>query len=279
MLSAAAQHLISDIFQRDDLFGDLPVIRKRVVAWGAAPVTLEHSAVVVSEEVLLDRLGTVSGDAQADWTICAGPPLPAATVEHRFGSRVASVVKVEMKGDADACWIESLEDGWLFLNSGWLLAVGASAEALVERSELVQQQIAWLGSDRGEFPASPRIVAPLGGEGWISCGTAAMAFDPLCGDGTAHAVREAILACAVIRAADDAGDFDGLLAHYEGRLTAGFQRHLAQCRQFYSSGGGGAWWKSETQSVDEGLAWCAERSEAAFRYRLEGLELKRTHIT
>ena len=36
------------------------------------------------------------------------------------------------------------------------------------------------------------------GPGWLSCGTAALSFDPICGDGTGHAVREGILAAAVI---------------------------------------------------------------------------------
>jgi hypothetical protein len=280
MLSEGAQRLIGDVFQRDQLFGDLPVIRRRVVAWGsgADPVTLDHSAVVVSEEVLLHRLGLISGEkAGGDWTICSGPPLPASTVEHRFGSRRASAMKVEMKATAetDACWVESLEDGWLFLNSGWLLAVGASPEELVGKSRLVQEQIVGCGAGAGEFTASPRMVTPLGGEGWIACGSAAMAFDPLCGDGTAHAVREAILACAVIRAADGGEGLEGLLSHYEGRLTAGFQRHLTQCREFYSSGGSGDWWRAQTESVVEGIEWCAGRMDGRFRYRLEGLGLRR----
>jgi flavin-dependent dehydrogenase len=66
-----------------------------------------------------------------------------------------------------------------------------------------------------EFSASPRIPAPLCGPGWLACGSAAMGFDPICGDGTAHAVREAILALAVIRGGDH-----GMPAHYEARLTA-----------------------------------------------------------
>src|ERR1700733_13870209 len=57
MLSASAQNLIRDIFQRGDLFLDLPVIRKRIVAWGSVRAELDHSAVVISEERLLDRLG------------------------------------------------------------------------------------------------------------------------------------------------------------------------------------------------------------------------------
>jgi hypothetical protein len=276
MLSASAQHLIRDIFERDDLFRDLPVIRKRIVAWGSDAVELEHSAVALSEEVLLDRLGIVSGEAQEGWTICAAPPWPAKTVEHRFGSRMASAVAVELTEAAqkDACWIESLEGGWLFLNSGWLIAVGAEVEVLVNKSRLVGEQISSVGEGLVQFPASPRMVVPLGGDGWISCGSAAMSFDPLCGDGTAHAVREAILASAVIRAADLGEPLVDLMSHYESRLTAGFQRHLAECFKFYSSGGEAAWWKAEAQACVEGMAWCGRLAEG-LRYRLEGLELRR----
>ena len=46
---------------------------------------------------------------------------------------MASAVPVTLKENSDParCWIESLEDGWLFLIPGWLLAVGAPAEALL----------------------------------------------------------------------------------------------------------------------------------------------------
>ena len=159
--------------------------------WGADAIEVDHSAVVVSEEYLLDRLPIDSEECDAAWTICASPPLRGT--EYRFGSRMASAVKVELKEATDACWIESMESGWLFLLSGWLLSVDASLESSV----LIKEQIAGVDERSATFPASPRIVMPLGGPGWISCGSAAMGFDPLCGDGTAHAVREAILACAV----------------------------------------------------------------------------------
>jgi hypothetical protein len=276
MLSVAAQSLLRDVFQRDDLFLDLPVIRKRVVAWGSGePRELDHSAVVISEEQLLDRLGMVSEKGAARWTIYASPPLPESTVEHRFGSRMATAVKVEMKS-SDACWIESVEDGWLFLNSGWLLAAGAGAEELLQQSRLVRGQIhGWSVSAR--FPASPRMVTPHGAAGWICCGSAAMAFDPLCGDGTAHAVREAILASAVIRAVDGGEDFGDLMAHYEGRLSYGFQRHLRQCYLFYCHGGGGPWWRSQQESLAQGLLWNGSKLDGrgVSNYQLIGFELKR----
>jgi hypothetical protein len=284
MLSEAAQELIRDIFQKEHLFRDLPRIRKRVVRWGpdAAPVELDHSAVIVSEEELLDVLGCEESEGgDADWTIIAARPLPAETTEHRFGSRVAMPVEVKLKvpGDtcrAETCWMESVEDGWLFLNSGWLIAVGGRPEELLEKSRLVRDQIESFDAGTMRFPSSPRMATPLGGERWICCGSAAMTFDPICGDGTAHAVREAILASAVTRAVARGEDAGALLAHYEARLTAGLERHLGHCLQFYSSGGSGAWWREQVESAAEGIAWCRRRMEAhgRFRYRLNGLELE-----
>ena len=89
MLSEPAQMLIRETFGREHLFRDLPRIRKRIVAWGrnARPVELEHSAVVVSEKLLLDSLGPAPQNAAAgadiDWTVFASQPLPVAAAEHR----------------------------------------------------------------------------------------------------------------------------------------------------------------------------------------------------
>jgi hypothetical protein len=289
MLSEPAQALIREIFGREHLFRDLPQIRRRIVAWGrnAVPVEMEHSAVVVSETQLLDSLGpalpTAEPGAEIDWTIFASQPLPVAAAEHRFGSRMASAMQVELQTTAEpaACWIESMEDGWLFLianapGQGWLLSVGLRPQELLDQSRLIRQQIAGRQPSAVQFAASPRIVAPLGEPGWIACGTAAMAFDPLCGDGTAHAVREAILASAVIGAAVRGDNPVPLLAHYEARLTAGFSRHLSHCLEYYSSGFGGPWWESETEFLTQGLDWCGRQrsGHTTFRYRLKGLKLE-----
>ncbi len=289
LLSEAAQALIREVFGLEGLFHGLPRIRRRIVAWGrgASPVELDHSAVVVSEERLLESLGPslpgAASDADFDWTICAARPLPAASVEHRFGSRMASATPVELKATAEpaACWIESVEDGWLFLiadapGSGWLLSVGSTPEALPGKSRLIREQIAQYQPATAHFATSPRIMAPLGEPGWIACGTAAMAFDPICGDGTAHAVREAILAAAMIRAAARGEDAVQLLAHYEARLTAGFSRHLAHCLPYYGNGHDGPWWEQEAGSVKQGLDWCARQlsRHTTFRYQLNGFELQ-----
>jgi hypothetical protein len=290
MLSEAAVALIRDVFERPALFHTAPRITRRVVSWGrsAEPVSFDHAAVVVSELELLSALeqemdlaDEQAGD-EGDFTIFASRPLPPDAVEHCFGSRIATTAQIRLNepGDSATCWIESLEGGWLFLipnsvESGWLLSVGCPIQEVPGRSRLIAGRIAFRADSRGQFPASPRIASPLCGPGWLACGTAAMAFDPICGDGTAHAVREAILAAAVVRAISNGGDVNDLLCHYQARLTAGFQRHLGASLDFYKSGNSGPWWDKELQFLKQGLEWCAGKLNGygGFRYRLNGLEL------
>jgi hypothetical protein len=285
LLGEAAQALVRDVFERPDLFRGLHKIAKRIVAWqpGVDAMEVEHSAVVVSEQDLLDRLRPSferAEDAHAGWTMFSTRPLPPESQEHSFGSRIASAVPVDLTGEANACSIEGLNEGWLFLipdapASGWLLSVGGAPDDLLGRSQVIAKQIAGVGAPAGQFPAYPRITAPLGGTGWLACGTAAMAFDPICGDGTGHAIREAILAAAVIRAAFEGADAVALVAHYERRLKLGFERHLGLCREFYQSGRRGAWWDREVAALDQGLDWCRSMGDSSrFQFQLDGFELR-----
>jgi hypothetical protein len=264
----ATQRLIAGVFGRDDLFAGLPRIERRVVAWRSDAVAVPHRAVVISEEELVSRLRPAGG-ADVEWTVRASRPLPAECVEQHFGTRVATASPVEVKGDPQAFWIESLDAGWLFLLPGWLLAVGGEVDAMLAESRLIAQQIGDRGPAGAAWPAHPRIVDPLCGVGWLSCGTAAVGFDPICGDGTGTAVREGILAAAVIRAAGNPAD---LCAHYTARVVAGFRRHLELCREYYRTGGDGAWWRQELEALDRGIAWCGVDPE--FHYRLNGFELE-----
>jgi hypothetical protein len=177
--------------------------------------------------------------------------------------------------------VESTESGWLFLipgrnGNGWLLEVGAPGESLRMGSRLVSLQTAEAIGESGEFPAHPRIAWPLCGPGWLACGAAALSFDPLCGDGSGNAIREAILASAVLRAIQRGGDAAALLAHYRGRLLGGFQRHLEICEGFYRTGGTSAWWEAQYQAVLAGREWCARElaGSAIGRYQLRGFDLE-----
>ena len=51
--------------------------------------------------------------------------------------------------------------------------------------------------------------------------------------------------------------------------------HLALCREFYTSGASGPWWRGELDAIELGVAWCDRRLNAhgEFRYQLRDFEL------
>ena len=295
MLNHSAIALIRDIFDRSGLLREAYPIRKRVVAWGtdSASRTFDHSAVVVSEESLLADIGRTSSKADGykaplqtdEWLIVASPPLSDGCDEYRFGTQTAAVAQVDLAQDSEtgSCCVESVRDGWLFLiedgpRTGWLLAVGDLSDALLRQSSITRIRIALCHESGPRFTTYPRIAFPLHGSNWIACGNAAIGFDPICGDGTAYALREGILTAAVLRAGmKDGTQLQDLLAHYQARLLAGFRKHLASCLDFYTRGGDGAWWKQQCDELRKGLEWCDAKLKgySAFRYRLKGFELMR----
>lgn len=300
MLSPATQSLLTDVFDRRDLLAGLHVVRRRMVTWGSGDlVALPHAAVVVSEEELLQRLAaaTPAGDAEGKdgntdgsaetWTIQASGSMGGAVPLLEFGSRpaIAAQVRLTATADTQACSMEAVVDGWLFLvpsgmETAWLLAAGGSVEMLLSQSRQISPQIDCVMASGGSFPSHPRISESLCAPGFLACGSAAIAFDPLCGDGTGHAVREAILACAITRAHGLETAPDDLLWEYRLRLWSGFKRHLEHCHEFYSTGGTSDWWKAQCAAIEEGLRWMGtQRSPVPLgRYRLNGFSLERSAV-
>jgi len=287
MLGEQSLALIRDVFENPALFATAPPITRRVVAWGDTQNAHEvpHSAVVVSEKQLLETIGCPSDEAAdrpPDFTIYTTPPLPPGIAEKTFGSRRAAAARVSLKESASesACWIESLPEGWLFLipnstDATWLLAIGAPLESMLAASRLIAPLIHITSARSAEFSSCPRLLTPACGENWLACGSVAMGFDPICGDGTAQAIREAILASALIHGLFNNMDKSALLSHYEMMLTASMRRHLLLCAEFYRTGGTGPWWRTELQSLIDGHTWCTARLAQAPepQFQLNGFEL------
>ncbi len=286
MISDASAELIRDVFGKPEFFQGAARISKRLVGWGdAAPVELEHSAIVVSERRLLEELGEIDCETtsgQPDFCIHASGT-PPGTVMARFGARSATAARVVLKQEARAeCRVESVPEGWLFLipnaqEEDWLLAIGGDPETLLGRSRIIAPVLDGIEVMPGEFSTCPGILSPLCGGEWLACGSAAAAFDPICGDGTANAIREAILAAAVIRGIAAGEPAGHLFEHYQTRLMGAMRRHLSMCSQFYATGGSGSWWREQTASLQEGFDWCGARLESIPppRYRLQDYELRR----
>jgi hypothetical protein len=270
MLSDQALALVRDVLDRPALWADAPRIDRRVVAWGSSdPVAIPHAAAILSgsaiEAAMDDFLVVDPARPASDFTIHAAPPFPFGDFR-RFGERRATATPVRLLRDEDrsACWIEAVADGWLFLiptseGEGWLLAVGEASDDLLVESRLIAPRIAPLDQPGSAFHTSPGMLCPPRTASALACGSAALAFDPLCGDGTSQAAREAILASAVVVGISEGGDAEALQAHYEAMVTAAMRRHLLMCMDFYRSGGDGPWWQEQLASLTEGHAWCTER--------------------
>jgi 2-polyprenyl-6-methoxyphenol hydroxylase-like FAD-dependent oxidoreductase len=146
----------------------------------------------------------------------------------------------------------------------------------LSQSRLIASQIAAVEGPGIVFPSQPRIVDPFCGPHWLACGTAAVSFDPVCGEGAGHALREAILANAVIQAALGGGDETDLREHYRARIIAGLARHLQTCAEFYTSGNRGPWWDAQLASLREGLVWCGNQAQQhpSPKFRLQDFALE-----
>lgn len=275
MLSDPALALLRGVFGRPDLFARNPRIERRIVSWGGGEaVSVPHGAVAVTGAEIEDALWGQPGPspdaagstgAANGWTIHAAGPFPSGDVR-RFGSRMAAACRVDLAPGADraACVVEATRSGWLFLiphgaKAAWLLGVGAAAGDLLAESRLVRPLVACAHEESASFDTAPRLLPALCGEDWLACGTSAIAFDPICGDGTAQAAREAILGAAVLSALRDGGDADALRTHYESMMLASMRRHLLHSARFYQSGGTGPWWIRQVTDLVEGHAWCTER--------------------
>lgn len=262
---------------------------RRVVAWGGrAPVEIDHGAIVLDggelDAVLASNAAPLRMPvARPDFAIHAALPFPHPGMQ-RFGSRPSHAARIRLlrEEDVSACWIESVETGWLFLiptgeSDGWLLAVGRPADELLARSRHIAPRVAVSEFLAAVFDTAPRMLARMAGPRWLGCGTDAVAFDPICGDGTAQAVREALLAVALVGALAEGEDPDALATHYHSMLLAAMRRHLRLCAGFYADGGDGAWWRQQLASLAEGYEWCtaqlARQPEPA--YALHGSRLVR----
>ncbi len=313
MLSDAALALLRDVFGNTALFADKPRIERRVVRWGSGEaVAMPHGAVVVSEDDLNSVLDMFprgnepkassaksvrmkldschpsdqiqqSNDFNGDFTLYAMSPFPDGETL-RFGERLSATARVTLKADAPAgtCWVEAVDAGWLFLipdsfGQAWLLTVGGDPQALALDAPLIGPLIESLEPSGGQFDTSPRMLAQLAGDGWLACGTAAIAFDPICGDGTAQAAREGILAAGVIGALARGEEPSDLATHYHSLLLASLRRHLQLSLPFYANGGAGPWWHEQYAAAREGY----DRTTALLsrlpepRFALHGFDLIR----
>jgi flavin-dependent dehydrogenase len=83
---------------------------------------------------------------------------------------------------------------------------------------------------RRAFAAMPARSTRMHGSGWMAIGEAAVAFDPLCGQGVAYALESAFRAC---EAACANLDWDEIGPLYQDALVSRFEEHLVRRQEVY----------------------------------------------
>ncbi len=270
VMNATSQKLYRDVFGKEEIGFGWPITR-RVVRWGGQTREFPHIALVVSEQELLAAAETEIDEVTAGRIRVVGSRSQMEVV----GERKVELWRGRLKGGVrgDACWMEATENGWIFAvatneREAVVMGAGGGLKELLDESELVrgvleaQEALGRLGSEPGMAPV-------MRGSDWVGCGGAVLRFDPICGEGTGHALREGILVSAILRRQDRS---EAMWAMYEDRLRAGFYRHLRQCLEFYRSGGRGPWWQKQAEELEAALSRF-EYAPAATRWRLEGFDL------
>lgn len=163
-------------------------------------------------------------------------------------------------------FLEAEPDGWWYVGGSSRNRIGATAvvqpsiarsllakERFVKRlgqtrhlAEYVRRHSDW--SDPCTSPASSSVLDPVFGAGWVACGDAAIAFDPLSGHGLVGALVSGLAAAEAIRSVDTMAKMQAIAARhvavlriYEHRRGAAYSREQRWSDQpFWSAQSG--WW-------------------------------------
>jgi hypothetical protein len=291
VVNAATWRLIADIFGR--VPPSACVTARRVVAGSHLP---EVFAIAEQHYVVRNSALQIFGEP---WLRSAGAadqsietrPEGGSSAWISSGRRVAwfSRAHSELPEAARSLIFEFVGGGWVFWaptgdNTGFVQFVlpdtqpGADACRYLWRStRLARRAITvedeWLAR---AIPCAARVRRHIIDNLTTRCGSAAMRWDPIAGDGTGAALRSSILACAALRfAAAHPTEREAVWRHYGARLTRAFQGHMNACGRYYAEARLSAGWDLEMIAIRQAAAAAAEchKDESEFCYRLQNLSL------
>ena len=276
--------LLLELWQADEaLFKSAHRLQGRVVHWepGPAPSLSPAPALVMAIDdltrILADRVGAAGAclvDAAHvettgyDWVIQAGGRGAMTQASIDFGRRCGAAAPVRLAPCAhtDRTVMESVAGGWLFvipqgLGRGTLQAVfcdplgdpAVDLQALLSQSRAVSPLIEEIAGRPIGFAAMPRLAPAPCVAGSIAVGDAALALDPMSGGGIVSGLRSAILATAVLDAAEREGISPACFEHYAQRLRDVMRSHVRSCIELYGRAVNAMAWRAEIRAMVEAL--------------------------
>jgi len=287
-IDPAAARVLADIFGR--VPSGWPC--RRLIARHDQPVVeaAGGSHLVISARSILELLPEMphSREDAGEWVIRTQPSSSAAAIVS--GSRVAWIFAAERKAPeaAQNCVFEFTPDGWVFWaptgpHTGFLQVVtpaaGGSSQACLAILQATRLIRAWVHPGAlfcADLPCAASLHTRLARGNTISCGAAALRYDPISGDGAGASLRSAILACAVVRHTLESGDSSAGFEHFHARIGRAFRGHMEVCERLYREAALSKMWNGELASVGAAKAMAGacfpEPASRRFRLRDFGLE-------
>lgn|SRR5262245_27350995 len=290
VLNSLTLRLLRDLGcdQPHDVFKSCHELNSHFAAWGDNVARFNRYGIAISRSDLLQMLKpqmNLPGDLIRGWTVLASGRDGASEYCDRIvrcGVRHAITVPVSLKtnADEDCTVMESVPGGWLFLipigNRAAVLQAGVPGhcenpapllESLIGRSSYISQYVHDVNGPVSCHAAMPTFSVPPAGQGWLAIGDAAMAYDPISGDGVGAALRSAALAAAVLGAIERGEDEETCLSHYSRRLGTAMKVHLNALVSYYSQTRDFSW-SSEIEAMRSGLD-CLRTFEGPAEFRME----------
>ena len=129
----------------------------------------------------------------------------------------------------------------------------AQLRALLARSRFMSALIEEIVGEPAGFAAMPRLAMTPCASRSIDVGDAAVALDPLSGNGVGSGLRSAILAAAVLEAAGQDAMPQACFDHYAQRLRKTMRSHVQSCVEFYGRAAHTDGWRAEIGMMIEAL--------------------------
>jgi 2-polyprenyl-6-methoxyphenol hydroxylase-like FAD-dependent oxidoreductase len=284
VISRPTADLLLQLWHADEtLFEGAHPLRGRLNQWEQAdsPVPSAMPALVMPVDVLAARLADRAGEAglcfvtpgQADpahydWIVHAGGRDAVSGESIAFGRRCGVAVSVKLTASAHTgrAVMESVPGGWLFviprgLGRGTLQAVFsgqivepcADLRALLAHSRVTSALVEEIVGEPTGFAAMPRLAITPCTSRSIAVGDAAVALDPLSGNGVGSGLRGAILATAVLDAAGRDAAPQACFDHYAQRLREAMRSHVQSCVDFYRRAAYATGWRAEIGAMVDAL--------------------------
>lgn len=100
-----------------------------------------------------------------------------------------------------------------------------------------------------EVSTAPSLLLEDPSSSYLPIGDALMTLDPLCGDGTGHGIKSALLAVGLLNSVGVDVPEARALSHYVARAHFAYKTHLEHCRRYYLSMRDPTCWVDEVENA------------------------------